>query len=190
VAKLTARADSNLRAGELRPTDDRALAFYREAAHFAAEAIENDTTFARAHFIFFAAQGRLLVAEGAVRNLLALTELRKHLDRSLQLDPNYSDALAAKGALLMELPRALGGNKVEGEELLRRAVEEYPVGPGTRLLLAKALIAKGDLPEARTELNLVSYYACRQWRYRALRDSEALLREVDGELAGRGRKAV
>jgi hypothetical protein len=178
VASLAARAESNLRAGELRPPDERALDFYRKAAALAAEALKADSSFAKAHFVYFAAQGRLLMEQGKIRNAFALKGLRKHLDLSLQLDPDYPDALAAKGAVLMELPDALGGNKTQGEQLLRRAVREYPVGPVTRLLLAKALLTNGNVPEARRELDLASYYALRQRRYRALRDVEELKRTV------------
>jgi hypothetical protein len=183
VASLAARAESNLRAGELRPPDEHALDFYRKAAALAAEALKSDANIAKAHFVYFAAQGRLLLEQGKVRNAFALKGLRKHLDLSLQLDPDYPDALAAKGAVLMELPDALGGNKSQGEQLLRRAVREYPVGPVTRLLLAKALLANGKVPEARRELDLASYYALRQRRYRALRDVEQLKLTVTSSVA-------
>lgn len=182
-SQLATRADSNLRAGELRSPDDRALEFYREAADLAERALERDTDHARAHFLYFAARGRLLIASGPYRNVLALLRLRKHLERSLELDPHDADALAARGAMLMELPGYLGGDKKEGERLLRSAVVANPVGPATRLMFAKALVVNGDLLAAREELELVSYYACRQWRYRVLRDAEDLLLEVDAGIA-------
>lgn len=182
-AQLATRADSNLRAGERRSPDDRALEFYREAADLAEKALESDTDHARAHFVYFAARGRLLIASGPYRNVLALLRLRKHLDRSLELDPHDTDAMAARGAMLMELPGYLGGDKREGESLLRRAVVANPVGSATRLLFAKALVVNGNLLAAREELGLVSYYACRQWRYRVLRDAEDMLREVDAGIA-------
>jgi predicted Zn-dependent protease len=183
VASLAARAERNLRAGELRPLDERALDFYRKSAALAAEALKADSNLAKAHFLYFAAQGRILLEQGKVRNAFALKRLRKHLDRSLQLDPDYPDALAAKGAVLMELPPALGGDKTEGEQLLRLAVRESPVGPITRLLLAKALLANGKVSEALHQLDLAGGYAVRQRRYRALRDVEELTRAVNGGAA-------
>jgi tetratricopeptide (TPR) repeat protein len=179
VDSLAAQAERHLRAGELRELDERALSFYQKAAGLAAEALKVDSNLAKAHFLYFAAQGRVLMTKGKVRNARALECLRKHLDSALQLDPHYPDALAAKGAVLMELPDALGGDKLKGEQLLRRAVQEYPIGPVTRLLLAKALVANGKLPEARRELDLASYYALRQRRYRALREVEKLQDTMD-----------
>jgi len=176
--KKIASADRNLRAGEMRIADDRALAFYRKAASLAAEALKDDPNSAKAHFLYFAARGRLLVAQGKVRNMVELIGLRTYLDRSLELDPHYPDALAAKGAIAMELPGYLGGDKKLGQQLLRRAVNANPVGPATRLHFAKALVSNGDMTAARHELRLVSYYACRQRRYRAMREAETMLEEV------------
>lgn len=173
-----ASADRNLRAGEMRAADDRALAFYKKAASLAAEALKEEPHSAKANFLYFAARGRLLVAQGTVRNMVELVSLRTHLDRALELDPDYPDALAAKGTLAMELPGYLGGDKKLGQQLLRRAVNANPVGPATRLHFAKALVSNGDMTAARHELRLVSYYACRQRRYLAMREAETLLEEV------------
>ncbi len=41
----------------------------------------------------------------------------------MELQPNYIDAIVAKGALLIELPWLLGGDEDEGERLLRRALQ-------------------------------------------------------------------
>jgi Tfp pilus assembly protein PilF len=77
--------------------------------------------------------------------------LRREVDRTLELAPDFSDALAGKGALLLNLPRLLGGDAAEGERLLRRALEIDADYLTPRLALVDALRARGARDEARME---------------------------------------
>jgi tetratricopeptide (TPR) repeat protein len=77
-----------------------------------------------------------------------LARARHEIDAALALSPRYADALAAKGEMLVELPRVLGGDRVEGERLLRTAVQLVPDDARVRLLLAKSLEANGKREEA------------------------------------------
>jgi hypothetical protein len=105
-----------------------------------------------AHFAAFCALGRLLRADGvSLAAPLKLRRLRREIDRTLELAPDFSDALAGKGELLVNLPRLLGGNAAEGERLLRRALEIEPDYLGPRLALVDALRARGATAEARAE---------------------------------------
>ena len=60
--------------------------------------------------------------EGLFATLGELGRVRKEIDTALALAPDYPAALAAKGEMLVELPRLFGGDLQEGERLLRRAV--------------------------------------------------------------------
>ena len=124
-------AERTLRAAELRDTDEIALALYRQACEQAETALARNPNSAGANFVYFAAKGRILLADGATKNLFALRTLdRKYLDRALELDPRYANALAAKGGVLLDLPTLIGGDPVEGLRLLRRANEINPGGVG------------------------------------------------------------
>jgi len=180
---LANRADSYLRAGELLPPSDRATAFYRQALDLAQQALELDPTSARANFVYFAAKGRLLMIEGTARNVIALKNLRPYLDRALKTDPDYPDALAAKGGMLLELPNYLGGDSRQAEQVLQRAVQVFPGGPATRLLYAKALLQNGKLTAAHEQLRRAAHYASVQRRYLVLVDAQKLMRQVDSEIA-------
>ena len=118
----------------------------------AEEAVEMDRANAAAHFAVFCNLGKRAQlrreAIGLPGLVLDLARARRELDVALELSPRYADALAAKGEMLVELPRVFGGDRVEGERLLRLAVELAPDDARMRLLLAKALEADGRRDEA------------------------------------------
>ena len=80
-----------------------------------------------------------------------MRRLRREIDRTLELAPDYADALVGKGELLCELPRVLGGDAAEGERLLRAALRVDPGFIEARLGLVRALAARGERDEARAE---------------------------------------
>ena len=53
----------------------------------------------------------------------------------MALAPNHAEALAAKGALLIKLPRWLGGDRREAEVWLRRALAVDPANATARAYL-------------------------------------------------------
>lgn len=160
------------------------MTLYRRASQQAEAALASKPELAGAHFVYFAAQGRILMAAGLTRNLFALRALdRKHLDRAIELDPRYANALAAKGGVLLDLPSLMGGDPEEGLRLLRRANEINPSGVGTRVSLAKALARSGDVDEALRQARLAAHHACMQRRRKALEDASALLTELNSTMA-------
>ena len=177
-------AERTLRAAELRSSDDGALELYQSATEEARACLARNPNSAGANFVYFAAKGRLLMADGSTKNLLALRRLDKdYLDRALELDPNYANALAAKGGILLDLPRMIGGDPKEGLRLLRKAKALNPGGVGTRVNLAKALALNGDTKGAREEAILAAHYACIQGRRKALDQAVEILEELQPTVA-------
>jgi len=139
-------AAANQLAGEARA---KAL---RESLADADAAIAADDADALAHFAAFCALGGLLRAQGvSLAAPLQLRRLRREVDRTLELAPDFADALAGKGELLLNVPRLLGGDPAEGERLLRRALAIDPDYLGPRFALVDALRARGATDEARRE---------------------------------------
>jgi tetratricopeptide (TPR) repeat protein len=133
------------------PVEDRAalLAFGLERAEAAVRADPRD---AAAHLAVFCNLGKQLRTRGAWRLLSSfgdITRARNELDIALTLSPDFPGALAAKGQMLAELPRWLGGDRDEALRLLRRAVELAPGDARLRLMLASALREAGRRDEAR-----------------------------------------
>jgi len=175
------QAERTLRAAELRNVDEIAMEFYRRASRQAEDALQRNPNSAGANFVYFAATGRILLRDGLTRNLFALRDLdRRYLDRAIQINPRYANALAAKGGVLLDLPTLLGGDLVEALRLLRRANEINPGGVGTRLSLARALARQGDVEEARRQAQRAAHLACVQGRRKALDAATELISEIGG----------
>ncbi len=180
-------ADQLLRSAELRPTDQTALELYRQAQAEALVAIQRHPDSAAAHFLYFAASGRILVADGLAKNLFTLRQLdRDYLDKALLLDPHFASALAARGGVLTDLPRLIGGDPVEGLRLLRQAAATNPASVGTRVSLAKALLANGNLDDARTQARIAAHRACIQGRAKTLDAALEVLQRLDSSVARAG----
>jgi tetratricopeptide (TPR) repeat protein len=181
-------AERTLRAAELRRSiDSTALSLYHQASKQAEAALGRNPDSAGANFVYFAATGRILIADGATKNLFTLRNLDKqYLDKAIRLDPGYANALAAKGGVLLELPSMLGGDSEEGLRLLRRATELNPGGPGTRISLARALAEDGKVEEARKEARRAAHLSCIQGRYKSLEEASALLDELEAPVAKAG----
>lgn len=96
----------------------------------------DDPTNALAQYASFCNRGkRLQIAGFSFGALGQVRRLRQEIDRALELAPDWPDALAGKGAMLIALPRLLGGDPVEGERLLRRALELDPTNTEARTIL-------------------------------------------------------
>lgn len=93
-----------------------------------------------AHFAAFCLRGKRVQLDGLSFRLLGeIRRVRRHIDRALALAPDWPAALAGKGAMLLSLPRLLGGDADEGERLLRRAIALDPASTEARDTLARLL---------------------------------------------------
>ena len=133
------------------PTPAERRANLARGLALAEEAVAADERDAKAHFAVFCNLGNDLKLRGALQSLFAVRRLRREIDRTLELAPDYADALVGKGDLLIELPRLLGGDAAEGERLLRAALRVDPDYIDAHLGLARALAARGARDEARVE---------------------------------------
>jgi tetratricopeptide (TPR) repeat protein len=138
------------RAQDAPPAEQPALLAH--SLSLADNAIAADDRDALAHFARFCALGEQARISGAgLTSLLKLRAIRQAVDRTLALAPDFAPALLGKGSLLLNVPWALGGDAVQGERLVRRALAVDPEYFSARLRLAETLADHGQKAEARVE---------------------------------------
>lgn len=149
-AKELALAKEYLLQAEASRDDAEQRRNYELAKQHADHAVELMPESADARFVQFGADGRLAQMGGLAVAALNLVRLNKQLDEVLRLDPNHANALAARGGMLMKLPRLLGGDTDEGIEYLERSVQLDQDAIGKRLELAEAYHIVGRDGDAET----------------------------------------
>lgn len=108
-------------------TPDAQRRAFEHGLQLAEQAAARDPTDAAAHFGIVCNLGKKMRLRGAsLLNLFSLRRLRRAIDRTLELAPNDADTLSARGALLLNLPRMLGGDKQEAARIFRRVLEIDP----------------------------------------------------------------
>jgi hypothetical protein len=103
----------------------------------AESAVGDDDADAAAHFAVFCNLGRQLQLRSiGLLTFFDVRRVRREIDRALELAPRSPGVLTAKGLMLIQLPRLLGGDTSEGERLIRRALELAPDFEPARRALA------------------------------------------------------
>src|SRR5262249_33992310 len=123
AASLSATARAECEAGR-RPVDRQARQDHFDRGQALPQrAVALDDNNADAHFAVFCNLGELMRLDGEnLTQVFLLRRLMSELDRTLELNPEHVDAMAAKGTLLVRLPRLLGGNSARGEAMLREVL--------------------------------------------------------------------
>lgn len=167
-----------LEEGEASDDDSTKLSLYLRGKDLAVLALKQDEANPAAHFALFANWGRWLQTDGWLKNSIHLPALWRELDRTLELDPNYADAIAAKGGLYLQLPRFLGGDTVKALALLERAIVLDPESPGTQLELAQCYVDSNRREEAREHAGVARRIAVEEGKPRFIRRADEILREL------------
>jgi tetratricopeptide (TPR) repeat protein len=145
----------------------------------AEQAVALDDQNADAHFALFCNLGELMRLDGeTLSGALGLRRLMVEVDRTLELNPHHTDALAAKGTLLLRLPRLLGGNAEKGEAMLRQVIRQDPNAFSSRITLAKTCEARGDRQEAVAFATRALQIAREQGRADKVAEAQATLAEL------------
>jgi len=181
-AELARAARAACEEGRRAPDRATRLADFQRGQSLAQHAVKLDERSADAHFALFCNMGELMRIDGeSVSALMGLRRLMGELDRTLELDPQHTDALAAKGQLLIRLPRWVGGDAQRGEQMLREVIVKDPNAFASRLVLAKTCDARGDRDEAISFITRALQIARSQGRADKIAEAQAALAELHAQ---------
>lgn len=124
----------------------------REAARRAMEAEPKN---ALAHLWYATNMARWGQTKGVVRSLFLLPDVQREIATVLELDPKLTAVYALAGNVYYEVPGMLGGDLDKAETMFRRGLEQDPRFTAMRVGLAKTLIRRGRIADARRELDAV-----------------------------------
>lgn len=176
---LASQAVRCLERGEDLTETDAKRKEYERGLELARQALALDDDNADAHFAVFGNEGRLMLLDGVTPNPISLLKVNRELDRALDLNPNHSDALAAKGGLYRQLPWALGGSLSRAEECLTKAIAADPEAVGARIELAATYRDMGEPQRSLPLLQDAVSIAERKGKQRQLTAARTLLVQLE-----------
>jgi tetratricopeptide (TPR) repeat protein len=173
--------------GERASTQEEKVAAHTRGRELAEQAVEQYGDDAAAHFALFCNLGRLVEMDiaaglanplGLARAVRESKRVRREVDRAIELQPDYTDALAAKGAMLVRLPQLLGGDPRQGEALLHRVLVLQPAAVRTRMELARVYDDRGDRERAVEQVRTALGLAEQQGRWSDAAEARRLLQRM------------
>lgn len=139
--------------GEQEKTKKEAL--WEKGMEYGRRAVEVFPAGKEGHFYYMANMGALAQERGALQSVWKFREIRKELDRTLEIDPNYAPALVAKAQYLTEMPGLLGGSDEEAVRLYERALRADPDYGIARYYLAELHAKRGQYEQALARIEEV-----------------------------------
>lgn len=134
---------------------EQKLAAFQEGARVAQKALDLRESSADAHFLYAANLGSAAELEGLVAAALTIQELKEHVHRVLELDPQNVQAHHMLGRMYEELPWVLGGDQDVAGDYLEKAVSLDSQYAPAGLDLAKWYLKHGQTSQAVKELTRV-----------------------------------
>ncbi len=172
--------------GDIRATTpEEKLEAYDRGRQAAKRATELEPKNAAAHFWFATTTARWGQTKGILRSLFLLPTVQSEIQTILELDPKFTAVYSLAGQVFYEVPGLLGGDLDKAEEMFRKGLGQDPRFTGMRVGLAKTLIKKGRIAEARRELEAVLSEKeprnLADWTLKDTRDARTLLESIRGK---------
>lgn len=131
------------------------LEFYNKGRDYGRQAVDLDDDSPDAHFWYMVNIGRVGQTKGVLNSLVLVPEVRKEIERVLELDPKHIGALDAQAMLYYELPGLLGGNLNKSIESLNKGIALDSNYALLYVDMGKVYMKKKDLDKARWYLTRV-----------------------------------
>jgi hypothetical protein len=131
-----------------------------EGARLAERAAELDPKNADARYALFLNLGLRAKRAGLGAQLFTVRRLRTLLDETIALDPRHAHAWEARGEMLAQMPRLLGGSRAEAEKAFQRSAEIDPEWAKPWLRMAELARENDDLKRAKELAERARRLAC------------------------------
>jgi tetratricopeptide repeat protein len=136
-------------------SDEEKLAAYARGREAGRRAVELEPRGFLGHLWYAINTARWGQTKGVVRSLFLLPTVREEIRVLLDQGPDVPAVYALAGNVDLEVPGPLGGDVDRAEAAFRRGLQLDPSFTGIRVGLAKVLVKKSRLAEARRELQAV-----------------------------------
>lgn len=130
---------------------EKKLSAFQEGARWAKQALEQQASSAEAHFLYAGNLGQAVQLQGVFAAALALSDLRFHVNRALELDESHAPAHHILGRMYEELPWFLGGDTQMAGRYLKKAIALDAYYVPARLDLGRWYLSHGRVEEAAKE---------------------------------------
>ena len=125
-----------------------------EAVEIAKKAIALDETEPEAHFELARALGRLAQYRGVLQSLGLAGEMKKELEKTIELDPSHGSSYHALALWHDGVPWIAGGRAEQTIELFEKSIELEPNSIIHLADYAEILINKGEIEHAKALLEI------------------------------------
>jgi len=136
-------------------TREEKLAAYDEGREAGRRAVALAPQNVLAHIWYASNTGRWGQTNGVVRSLFLLSTVKAEMQKILELDPNFAPGYVLAGQLYLDVPGIAGGDLDRAEAMFRKGLTIAPHFTSLRMGLARTLIKKGRIEDARRELQAV-----------------------------------
>jgi len=125
---------------------------FKKGSKIAKKAIESAPSDPNAYFYYVANEASLAKCKGIIGSYFLVKRIKKGINKVLELDPNHTEGIAMKGAVLNSIPGIMGGDVKEAEILIRKSLLLDPHLTSTKIFLAKNLFKQKQYEQAKTVL--------------------------------------
>lgn len=186
VANYVALAQVSFIWGDVRAKSTaEKLEGYDRGRQAARRALELEPRNVAARFWYATNAARWGQTKGVVRSLFLLPTVQQEIEMILELDPRFTAVYALAGNVYYEVPGLLGGDLEKAEAMFQKGLAQDPKFTGLRVGLAKTLVKKGRIAEARRELQAVlaeqTPRNLADWTLKDSREARALLESIRGK---------
>ncbi len=121
----------------------RKLRAWKKGLEYGRRAVEVNPDGKEGHFYYMANLGAIAQLKGAMISLWRFPKIKGEMDRTLEIDPDYPPALAARAQYLLEMPLVFGGDRQEAMRLCKRVIELDPGYLPVYVTVARLLAEEG-----------------------------------------------